>query len=250
MHYSNKEVEKMIKQYRESLKPDWKKQDWKQTKRALNEPAPSIFLTYDYEEVVVLRKDVLNISTQTLHEVIQKRQSLRTYKPEPLSFDHLSYLCYETSHMHSYGEGRSKRVIPTAGATHSLETYVYVNDVEGVKQGLYHFHPESGNLGLINSDFDKNAFNKSLFNQLRGAPVVFIWSAIPYRGEYKYSYMAHKMIAMEAGHVCQNLYLAAEAIEGGAVAIGSYDQDEVDSLMGFDTNNEFVIYIATVGLRP
>jgi SagB-type dehydrogenase family enzyme len=79
--------------------------------------------------------------------------------------------------------------------------------------------------------------------------VVFLWSAIPERAEYKYSYTAHKMIAIEAGHACQNLYLGAESLELGCCAIAAYDQNALDQVLGFDTEEEFIVYAAVVGKK-
>lgn len=58
---------------------------------------------------------------------------------------------------------------------------------------------------------------------------------------------AHKVIALDAGHVCQNLYLACEAIDAGTCAIAAYDQEELDELLGLDGEEEFSIYLAPVG---
>ena len=54
------------------------------------------------------------------------------------------------------------------------------------------------------------------------------------------------MIAQEAGHVCQNLYLACESISAGACAI-THIQEKVDLLLGVDGEDEFAIYVAPVG---
>ena len=43
--------------------------------------------------------------------------------------------------------------------------------------------------------------------------------------EWRYSLAAHKVIAIDVGHVCQNLYLACEAIGAGTCAVAAYDQD-------------------------
>ena len=77
--------------------------------------------------------------------------------------------------------------------------------------------------------------------------MVFIWTAIPYRTEWRYSMVAHKIIAMDAGHLCQNLYLASEAIGAGTCAVGAYNQSEMDTIVGVDGEDEFVIYVAPVG---
>jgi SagB-type dehydrogenase family enzyme len=74
-----------------------------------------------------------------------------------------------------------------------------------------------------------------------------MWSAIPYRMEWRYGLAAHKVILLDAGHVCQNLYLACEAIGAGTCAVAAYDQELMDKLLRIDGNDEFVIYLAAVG---
>ena len=79
------------------------------------------------------------------------------------------------------------------------------------------------------------------------AAAVFVWTAVPYRTEWFSGIMAHKFIAQDSGHVCQNLYLACEAIGAGTFAVGTYFQGEVDALVGVDGVDEFTIYMAAVG---
>ena len=79
------------------------------------------------------------------------------------------------------------------------------------------------------------------------AAVVFVWTAIPYRAEWRYSIIAHKDIAIEAGHICQNLYLVCEAVGAGTCAVTSYHQKKIDELIGVDGEEEFTVYLAPVG---
>jgi SagB-type dehydrogenase family enzyme len=81
------------------------------------------------------------------------------------------------------------------------------------------------------------------------AAAVWIWTTIPYRMEWRYDRAAHKVIAIDAGHVCQNLYLACEAIGAGTCAIAAYNQDTMDRLLRLDGREEFVIYLAPVGKK-
>jgi len=78
---------------------------------------------------------------------------------------------------------------------------------------------------------------------------MFVWATVPERTEWKYGYIAHRMIAIEAGHVCQNLYLAAESIDAGACAMLGYSQPHMDALIGVDGKDEFTIYTAAVGKK-
>jgi nitroreductase len=76
--------------------------------------------------------------------------------------------------------------------------------------------------------------------------VVFVWTTLPYRTEWRYSIIAHKMIAQETGHVCQNLYLAGAAIGVGVCTV-IYDQAEADGPLGVDGEEEFAVSVALVG---
>ena len=79
------------------------------------------------------------------------------------------------------------------------------------------------------------------------AAATFIWTAVPERMEWRYGDASYKVIALDAGHVCQNLYLACENIDAGTCAVAAYDQEEMDKVLGVDGRDEFVIYMAPVG---
>jgi SagB-type dehydrogenase family enzyme len=98
-------------------------------------------------------------------------------------------------------------------------------------------------------DIDKISTSGFEINQpqMENAAVVFVWAAIPYRSEWRSGTYAYKFIALDAGHICQNLYLAVEAIHAGTCAIAAYDQNAIDKLIGVNGKDEFAIYLATVG---
>jgi len=80
------------------------------------------------------------------------------------------------------------------------------------------------------------------------AQVTFIWSAMVERSKWKYRQRAYRYIYLDAGHIVENLYLAAEALGLGVCAIGALFDDQVNSLIGIDGVEESVIYMASVGL--
>jgi SagB-type dehydrogenase family enzyme len=191
-----------------------------------------------------------NIKQKTLSEVIASRRSLREYRDTYLTFEELSYLLWETCRVDSFRENAVFRTIPTAGATNSMETYVYVNKVEKLKEGIYLYLQDTHQLALIKREKDLlENVNDSLLKQLRNAQAVFFFTTIPARTEYKYDFCAHKMIAIESGHACQNLSLAAEVIDAGVCAICAYDQEKVDKLLDIDGEEHFTMYCATVGKK-
>jgi SagB-type dehydrogenase family enzyme len=142
------------------------------------------------------------------------------------------------------------RTAPSAGGRYPLETYVLALRVDGIPPGIYRYLPDSHQLVAIRAEPDlrprviEACYRQSFAGE---AAAVIVWAAIPARTEWKYGYLAHRMIAMEAGHAGQNLYLACEAVGSGACALLSYDQGRMDALLGLDGEDEFAIYLAAVG---
>lgn len=240
-----------IKRNRETLKPKWTDLYSTNTAKRQGLEKPEMFLEPDSEcELIKLKEEFNAVKQKTLAEVIESRRSLREYAKLSLSFEEISYLLWETCRVQSYRNNAVFRTIPTAGATNSMETYIYANNIEGLKKGIYLYVQNKHSLAMVSSiDNLSDLVNDSLLGQLRGAPVVFFFTALPERTEYKYDFCAHKMIAMEAGHACQNLSLAAEIIDSGACAICAYDQDKVDKILLINGDSHFATYCATVGKK-
>ena len=85
--------------------------------------------------------------------------------------------------------------------------------------------------------------------QLKKGAVTFIWVAASDRMTWRYCERGYRYILLDAGHVCQNLYLSAESIGCGVCAVGAYDDDIINKLLGLDGRSEFVIYIAAAGKK-
>ena len=192
-----------------------------------------------------------SIGEVDLSSAIGNRKSRRQYRKEALTLDELSYLLWATQGIRGkpYG-GNAFRTVPSAGCRHAFETYLAIFQVEGLKQGVYRYLPLTHELlwesspPQLSEEVSRATFGQAFTG--RGA-ATFIWTAIPYRMEWRYGPAAYKVIALDAGHVCQNLYLACEAIGAGTCAIAAYNQDVVDALLGVDGEDEFVIYLAPVG---
>ena len=125
-----------------------------------------------------------------------------------------------------------------------------VLNVKELKPGIYRYLPLSHQLLF---EFSEDNLPGKLVNAVFRQPypgnasVTFIWAVLPYRMEWRYHLAAHKVIAIDIGHVCQNLYLACEAIGAGTCAIAAYDQEALDRLLRIDGKNEFSLYLSSVG---
>jgi len=191
------------------------------------------------------------ISTIDLVSTIQNRSSHRQFTADPLSLDEVSFLLWATQGIRKKANGATAlRTVPSAGCRHALETYLCVLHVAGLEPGIYRYLPVEHQLLVVSrapglaKKLTAAALNQSFVGK---APMTFIWTTIPYRMEWRYDIAAHKVIALDAGHVCQNLYLASAAINAGTCAVAAYHQQLMDDLLGVDGENEFALYLAPVG---
>ncbi len=197
----------------------------------------------------------LKIPDVSLAQAIASRRSRRSFASDPLTLEELTFLLWATQGVtRIIRDGvATLRTVPSAGARHPFETYLLVNRVLSLEPGLFRYLPLDHALVLLRSDPELPAkvVEGCLGQEFVGqAAVVFVWTVIPYRTEWRYSIFSHKVIAIDAGHMCQNLYLACEAIGAGACGVAAYHQEKMDALLDVDGEEEFVIYLAPVGKVP
>ncbi|HHE37542.1 MAG TPA: SagB/ThcOx family dehydrogenase [Candidatus Cloacimonetes bacterium] len=218
---------------------------------------PELEKKHDAEDrlIELISFDKIQISNNDFWNCLNNRISRREYTNEPLTLEELSFLLWSTQGVKEIIKRFDKayatlRTVPSAGARHAFETYLLINNVENLQPGIYRYLASSHKLLFLfyENDF-KHKINEATFGQIftGKSAVVFIWSAVPYRAEWRYSISAHKSMLLDAGHVCQNLYLACEAIKVGTCAIAAYDQEKMDDLLKLDGKDEFVVYLAPVG---
>lgn len=186
-----------------------------------------------------------------LTAAIDRRASRRGYLEQPLSLDELSYLLWATQGVRDTRmSGSVLRTVPSAGCRHAFETYLCLFQVGGLKKGIYRYLPLEHQLlfEFEELQLEQKTGLAALGQGFAGrSAVTFVWTALPYRMEWRYGAASYKVIALDAGHVCQNLYLACEAIGAGTCAIAAYHQEMMDELLKLDGRDEFVIYLAPVG---
>jgi SagB-type dehydrogenase family enzyme len=186
-------------------------------------------------------------------EAIAGRESVRRYGEAPLALEELAALLWATQGVRRLLSPVSGlRTVPSAGARHAFETYLAVSRVDTLPAGLYRYLPFDGQLAqlAIDPEIGRRAAVAGLGQRfIAQAAVTFFWTAIPARMEWRYDLAAHKVIAIDAGHVCQNLYLACQSLGLGTCAIAAYHQEACDRLLGVDGDEEFTLYLAPVGRR-
>lgn len=188
--------------------------------------------------------------TKNLFDILKERRSRRDYRDQSITLEQLAILLWSIQGVIEAGSGYSLRTAPSAGARHPLETYLNLNRVAGQTPGLYRYLPFQHQLARLSDDqqishrLAKACLGQNFFNT---CAVSLIWTAVIQRSRWKYQQRAYRYIYLDAGHVCQNLYLACEALGLGCCAVAAFDDDAVNKILDLDGKEEFVIYLATVG---
>jgi len=186
-----------------------------------------------------------------LDDVLRERHSVRRFSDEALSVEEISYLLWACDGITRRERGYEFSTAPSAGALYPVETYVAVNDVDGVPPGIYHYSVKhhaleqvrKGNLG---EELTRAALDQRM---CASAPLVLIWTAMFERCRWKYGERAYRYVYLDAGHMAQNLVLATASLGLGSCQIAATFDDEVNELLGVDGEEESVLYMSVVG-RP
>jgi len=219
-------------------------------------PQPPLELPFDKEGTIIdlPRPRECASNPVDLRRAIEKRTSIRKYAQSSLSLSELSLLLWCTQGVKEVAyHSATFRTVPSAGARHALETYLLVNRVDGLRPGIYRFLAIEHKLIEIDTSADlADKVAEACFGQMfvKTSAVTFIWTAVPYRMTWRYGERGYRYLHLDAGHACQNLYLSAESIDCGVCAIAAFSDDHINPLVGIDGQEQFVIYVATVGKTP
>ncbi len=213
------------------------------TKPAMADESSRIFLPLDFDSLD-LKNDLVSL--------IRDRHSSRIYTQDRMTLSQLSFLLWATQGVKRL-RGKSYatlRTVPSGGARHEFETYLLVRKVEGLAPGAYHYLPMDHALEFLHSEENlEETITQTLCGQVWGAKanVVFYWSMIAYRAEWRYGIYAHRPALIDMGHVGQNLYLSCTGLGLGTCGIAAFSHDLCNQVFGLDGTEEYVVYTMPVG---
>ncbi len=218
-------------------------------------PMPPLELPYAADAKIVELPAPAQVQVPALdvRSAVEQRRSLRSYALQPLSLGELSFLLWASQGVQKITERPvTLRNVPSAGARHAFETFVLVNRVDGLTPGLYRFAAlRHGLLAVDLSPEVAGQMTRACHDQtmVARAAATFVWVAVVERMRWRYGERGYRYLHLDAGHACQNLYLAAETVGAGACAIAAFDDDLLNQLVGADGEELFAVYAAAVGKR-
>jgi len=197
------------------------------------------------------------ITNTTYAELLDARRSVREYANKQMSQAELAFMLWSVNGIQRIrNDVATFRPVPSGGARHPFETYITVKNVEGLEPGLYHYLPTE-NIGEKKVTIERlgniENYDATITEMVAGqawaaeAPAILFYTCIPYKAEWRYVHMAHRVVLIDLGHVGQNAMLSAAALGRGSCCMAAYDQKKCDEIIGIDGLNEYTVYAVSVG---
>lgn len=188
-------------------------------------------------------------------EVLRMRRSARTPGGGPIAAAGLSTLLHAAQGItrRAAGAGRPDlRSAPSAGALYPLDVYLAARRVRDLPAGLYHYDPDRHAVVQLRPGDPTAALRAGLVEPAiaeAAAAVIALVACFP-RSRVKYGLRAYRFTLLEAGHVAQNVLLAAAALGFGALPVGGFFDRRIEEMLAVDGLHESPLYLIAVGSTP
>jgi SagB-type dehydrogenase family enzyme len=189
-----------------------------------------------------------------LGELLRLRRSCRAFALRPLPLAALASVLHAAygevdAGVTAGAEGLLRRTVPSAGGLFPLEIHVVLRSVDGIEDGVYHYDVPAHALQQTARGDAFAALEPSFyaFPFIRDANAVVLVAAVFRRTQKKYGPRGYRYILLEAGHVVQNVCLAAAGRDLATLCMGGFVDSRVNGLLGLDPRAGGVVYSVALG---
>lgn len=255
------------KQNRDFMKCPSFSETLKTSDQAMGRPHPSHGKSYTNQLIDLhpfAERPDSPVTEPSYQAILDKRRSVRRYDGSPMTQAQLAFMLYTAQGIQDYrgkDEAFTLRPVPSGGARHPFETYIAVKNVDGLQPGLYYYSPIAnvgekkvslaflGPIGSGSNEDYENRISEALANQAWAAQasVVMFLTCVPYRSEWRYKDLSHRVVLIDLGHVGQNIMLSAASLGLGSCCMAAYTQNICDEILGVDGEDEYTVYAVAVG---
>jgi SagB-type dehydrogenase family enzyme len=189
------------------------------------------------------------------HALTRARRSRRDYGGPGLGrrdFDALLHTACGVTGAMPWAERDVKlRAYPSSGALYAVEIYPVIFRVEGFEPGVYHYRAVENELEAVRLGIDPASVVRAALpverDMVAGTGALLCLTGCFPRHERKYGEGGYRMLVAEAGHISQNLILAATALGLSARPFGGVFDDLLNEDLGLDTADEQFLLAVLVG---
>lgn len=188
--------------------------------------------------------------------LLAKRRTRRSFDGKPITVEELGDCLYAGLGITGFtldavpGYGKlPMKMSPSGGARNPFEAYVMANRVTGLAPGFYHYSAFEHSLGQV------TGAPLPVPSQILGgqewydrAPAIVFLVASFKRSQWKYKHpMVYRAVLIEAGHIAQNIMLAATSHGLACSPTGLCADRTVEDLLGIDHVMQAIPYVIGIG---
>jgi SagB-type dehydrogenase family enzyme len=172
--------------------------------------------------------------------------------PAPMTLPQLATLlhcAYGVTGQDEDGTGRLRRTVPSAGAVYPLDILFHTRSVENLDPGLYHYSPVRHGLHRLVDGDQTASIASALLNRslaVDASMILFITAAFSLPTD-SFGERGYRHALLEAGHVVQNLTLAATGLGFASVSIHDFFDRRVDALLRLDGVRYSTVSMVAIG---
>lgn len=192
------------------------------------------------------RLDSINLDlkqdTSEFETLLELRDSVREFSDRPLSMREISRIIASCQRKRD----SEKRTYPSGGGRYPVEMYILSFNIQGLDMGVYHYNQKEKNLDVLLRDNIRDRMRNIVSPYIDNPAASIFLTSVLSRSEIKYGKRAYPYSLIEAGHMGQNILLAATEIGVGSCPVSGFINSEIEEMLDL-TNDEIPIYSICLG---
>jgi SagB-type dehydrogenase family enzyme len=216
--------------------------------------------SYRYMEEILDEDTITLPSTKTnkgkFQKALTERKSVRDYNPDiVMKIAELSNILKYSVGINkerkiSFGETEiNTRIHSSGGGLYPVDTYVYINKVQNIANGIYLYQPYSHTLRSISKNCKKQ-IAISLENNVidfENCNIIFIFSTALNRSYVKYGELSLLNCIIETGIMAQNIHINSLTNKYNTCDIAGFNKKAIDEILQNDGINSHTLYLISCG---
>ncbi|MBZ9784644.1 SagB/ThcOx family dehydrogenase [Pseudomonas sp. REP124] len=237
---------------------EWSKRYFDHCTDVLSRPSPEKS-NLEQVELELLELPKASVMERSITDVLLDRKTCRTFTGEAISLETLSTILYLTlGYLHEREKDieeivakafRARRSSPSGGGLNACEGFLYVQNVIGLKPGIYSYHPRKNAISFVNplpcENLGQLLCGQHFVNNLPfGLFITCRFDKLWWKYEHS---RAYRMAYVEAGHISQTFQLVATSMGLNTWLTGALTDDQVEALLGLECSTEQPLFFVGCG---
>lgn len=136
-----------------------------------------------------------------------------------------------------------RRRVPSAGGLYPNQVFIAVKQVENLEKGFYRYDALSHAVTCVHADSD---LNDAFVQDGLDWNLCFVIASSFDRSQEEYGLRGYRFCLLEAGHMAQNMLVAAGALGWASLPVGGFRDDVVNEKL---SEGHKALYLLPVGQR-